>query len=157
MKSGNLNFLEHSGALQACNGTALPLPLLVGFIFIAKHQFKVMKNICYSSCNVQFCISKYRKNLHKRTNNSILSALPFWRFRLNEAWRRYLIYWYCIDVSTNTVCHSLSAGWLNQLRTEQSIDGHSRAACHLFVCWNAYVLRNIERYLLHDAAKTEVI
>ena len=26
-KSGNLNFLEHSGPVQACNGTALPLPL----------------------------------------------------------------------------------------------------------------------------------
>jgi len=23
-KSGNLNFLEHSGPVQACNGTALP-------------------------------------------------------------------------------------------------------------------------------------
>jgi len=29
MKSGNLNFLEPSGPLQDCNGTALPLPLLV--------------------------------------------------------------------------------------------------------------------------------
>jgi hypothetical protein len=28
MKSGNLNFLEPSGPLQACNGTALPLPYL---------------------------------------------------------------------------------------------------------------------------------
>ena len=28
MKSGNLNFLEPSGPLQACNGTALPLPLI---------------------------------------------------------------------------------------------------------------------------------
>jgi hypothetical protein len=27
MKSGNLNFLEPSGSLQACNRTALPLPL----------------------------------------------------------------------------------------------------------------------------------
>jgi len=27
MKSWNLNFLELSGLLQACNGTALPLPL----------------------------------------------------------------------------------------------------------------------------------
>ena len=27
MKSGNLNFLEPSGSLQACNGTALPLLL----------------------------------------------------------------------------------------------------------------------------------
>jgi hypothetical protein len=26
MKSGILNFLEPSGPLQACNGTALPLP-----------------------------------------------------------------------------------------------------------------------------------
>ena len=26
MKSGNLNFLEPSGPVQACNGTALPLP-----------------------------------------------------------------------------------------------------------------------------------
>ena len=27
MKSGNLNFLEPSGPFQACNGTALPLPV----------------------------------------------------------------------------------------------------------------------------------
>jgi hypothetical protein len=26
MKAGNLNFLEPSGLLQACNGTDLPLP-----------------------------------------------------------------------------------------------------------------------------------
>ena len=29
MKSGNLNFLEPSGPLQACKGTALPLPFTV--------------------------------------------------------------------------------------------------------------------------------
>ena len=29
MKSGNLNFLEPSGQLQVCNGTALPLPASV--------------------------------------------------------------------------------------------------------------------------------
>jgi len=29
MKSGNLNFLETSGPLQARNGTALPLPLMM--------------------------------------------------------------------------------------------------------------------------------
>jgi len=28
MKSGNLNFLDPSGPLQACNGTAFPLPYL---------------------------------------------------------------------------------------------------------------------------------
>jgi hypothetical protein len=31
-KSGNFNFLEHSGPLQACNGTALPLLLTVNEI-----------------------------------------------------------------------------------------------------------------------------
>jgi hypothetical protein len=30
MKSGNLNFLEHSRPLQAWNGTALPLPFNLG-------------------------------------------------------------------------------------------------------------------------------
>ena len=29
MKSGNLNFLEPCGPLQACNGTALPLPCII--------------------------------------------------------------------------------------------------------------------------------
>jgi hypothetical protein len=29
MKSGNLNFLEPSGPPQACNGTALPLAVIV--------------------------------------------------------------------------------------------------------------------------------
>jgi len=33
MKSGNLNFLESSGPLQACNGTDLPLPLISGLTF----------------------------------------------------------------------------------------------------------------------------
>ena len=29
MKSGILNFVEPSGPLQACNGTALPLPFIM--------------------------------------------------------------------------------------------------------------------------------
>ena len=35
IKSGNLNFLEPSGPVQACNGTALPLPLPVPFTVVA--------------------------------------------------------------------------------------------------------------------------
>jgi hypothetical protein len=34
MKSGNLNFLEPSGPLEACNGTALPLRLAMGQVFL---------------------------------------------------------------------------------------------------------------------------
>ena len=33
MKSGNLNFLEPSGPLQACNGTAIPLPFIFNQYF----------------------------------------------------------------------------------------------------------------------------
>ena len=34
MKSGNLNFLETSGALQACNGTALPIIIIIVIIVV---------------------------------------------------------------------------------------------------------------------------
>jgi hypothetical protein len=34
MKSGNLNFLEPSGSLQACNGAALTLPLPLLYVHI---------------------------------------------------------------------------------------------------------------------------
>jgi len=41
-KSGNLNFLELSGPVQACNGTDLPLPLLYeGVISIEKYSEKL--------------------------------------------------------------------------------------------------------------------
>ena len=36
MKSGNLSFLEPSGPLQACNGTALPLLLYIDYLCIDK-------------------------------------------------------------------------------------------------------------------------
>jgi len=45
MKSGNLNFLEPCGPLQACNGTALPLPFTLIYTF---HWFLKYKNICES-------------------------------------------------------------------------------------------------------------
>ena len=45
MKSGNLNFLEPSGPLQACNGTALPLRLFVFF-----QELTFLDNVkCHSS------------------------------------------------------------------------------------------------------------
>ena len=36
-KSGKLNFLEPSGPVQACNGTALPLPFTFDLRFIERH------------------------------------------------------------------------------------------------------------------------
>jgi hypothetical protein len=40
MKSGNLNLLEPSGPLQACNGTALPLPYF-NHLLLVKNNFLV--------------------------------------------------------------------------------------------------------------------
>jgi len=45
MKSGNLNFLEPSGPLQACNGTALH------FLLLLYHLFNVF--------TVGLCLSRY--------------------------------------------------------------------------------------------------
>jgi len=44
MKSGNLNFLEPSGPLQACNGTALPFLHVMVFptiLHVRKHRFPI--------------------------------------------------------------------------------------------------------------------
>jgi len=45
MKSGNLNYLEPSGPLQSCNGTALPLP--VGDTEIGRQVLTVFSFIIY--------------------------------------------------------------------------------------------------------------
>jgi len=40
MKSGNLNFLEPSGPLQACNGTALPFTVQIILKYFIKPPLK---------------------------------------------------------------------------------------------------------------------
>jgi hypothetical protein len=46
MKSGSLNLLDPSGPVQACNGIALPLPLV--FIDITKLSFTYPRRHCCS-------------------------------------------------------------------------------------------------------------
>ena len=48
MKSGNLNFLEPSGPLQACNGTALPLYIYI-YIYICIRSYHLL------ACHVMSC------------------------------------------------------------------------------------------------------
>ena len=47
MKSGNLNFLEPSGPLQACNGTDLPLHVPVGNVAFSRVRKAVQKASVY--------------------------------------------------------------------------------------------------------------
>ena len=41
MKSGNLNFVEHFSPSQACNGTALPLPLQMSICLHVEYQLSL--------------------------------------------------------------------------------------------------------------------
>jgi hypothetical protein len=63
MKSVNLNFLEHCGPLQACNGTALPLPLPICIT-----EKKVMNNFVLSKNKLPFG-QKWAKSLGKGGQN----------------------------------------------------------------------------------------
>ena len=68
MKSGNLNFLEPSEPLQACNGTALPLPLHVillkasVFLFLLLVQDKPRKDRCNLQWRGPNCASSLQLN-----------------------------------------------------------------------------------------------
>jgi len=57
MKSGNLNFLEPSGALQACNGTALPLLVILRDMLQIK--FFIRKNMIYFPRNIFTFFNKF--------------------------------------------------------------------------------------------------
>ena len=70
MKSGNLNFLEPSGPLQACNGTALPFNIYVVKLFVpfpvqcCRHCAAITK--LYMEINLTFF-----KGSREMINNSI--------------------------------------------------------------------------------------
>jgi len=48
MKSGNLNFPEPSGPLQACNGTALPLPTIRNNLSVPSSRVKQSEKYTWS-------------------------------------------------------------------------------------------------------------
>jgi lysyl-tRNA synthetase class I len=45
MKSGNFNFLEHSGPLQDCNGTALPIIILYYYSYQPEDSHMIDRNL----------------------------------------------------------------------------------------------------------------
>jgi len=50
MKSGNLNFLEPCGPLQACNGSSLPLPFTLGFE-------NINNKVCFEDSGLMGCFA----------------------------------------------------------------------------------------------------
>ena len=65
MKSGNLNFLEPSGPLKACNGTVLPLPLLlvIAFLFGLTVSQQFIFSVHKSSTDSVYKNKKKKKNV----------------------------------------------------------------------------------------------
>jgi hypothetical protein len=62
MKSGNLNFLEPSGALQACNGTALPSPFTVYLYAMRAYgdwEVKINKFLQYTIWRRSFMLGQF--------------------------------------------------------------------------------------------------
>jgi len=79
MKSGNLNFLEPSGPLQACNGTALPFTYgnVAPTVTRGKEPKKVKKNSLFTS---QIAKSTYFSPFRHETNlffNNTFLLIPF--------------------------------------------------------------------------------
>jgi hypothetical protein len=72
MESGNLNFLEPSGPLQACNGTVLPFIYIFVFVYLERNLLKVyrpkdvsakhgrdMKHGRYIQQDLSVCMSRF--------------------------------------------------------------------------------------------------
>ena len=83
MKSGNLNFLEPSGPLQACNGTALPLPftplcdtLIIKAIkiFVESYSWR-MKTLCPTWPVSGTAASRLLLKMHLNWYFSLLSGI----------------------------------------------------------------------------------
>jgi hypothetical protein len=103
MKSGNLNFLELSGPLQACNGTALP------YIFTRKKYYLLpLCHIFHNKSHMDFSGNQTGKLYHSYISyenfifiqlNYYPWILPGWRMKTNgerygriklfSHWRRY--------------------------------------------------------------------
>ena len=76
MKSGNLNFREPSGPLQACNGTDLPFYLTNGTIFLKKEKKKIAeRKMCVLTFSTRFVrnishTKRNERNMIKNVNRS---------------------------------------------------------------------------------------
>jgi hypothetical protein len=68
MKSGNLNFLEPSGALQACNGTALPVLLLLLLLLLLQLSFHSVAVVSTLEQTKQIRINIHRRNNKKHSS-----------------------------------------------------------------------------------------
>ena len=69
MKSGDLNFLEPSGSLQACNGTALPY-----YYYYYHHHHRVPEAKMAVACSRRGANNPLRRNILRPCRTKILNC-----------------------------------------------------------------------------------
>ena len=83
LKSGNLNLLEPSGPVQACNGIALPFLLLV-LLSVSCHQSSILVDSALTKS--EFC-SLLMASLNKTLKSVIIDGeLPITVAALSKGW-----------------------------------------------------------------------
>ena len=77
MKSGNLNFLEPSGPLQACNGTALPFTFTIIYRWILVRMRNVSEKKFVKKIKRTFYVNNVKKYSRARqsTDGSIIHPM----------------------------------------------------------------------------------
>jgi hypothetical protein len=99
MKSENLNFLEPSGALQACNGTALPFIYALGVMTGRQNypEINCSKHNPYRTCSSIFCSHKvcYRNSQIFIAQNILKKLLVhfLWMFHEDLTELKGLYFW----------------------------------------------------------------
>ena len=99
MKSGNLNFLEPCGPLQACNGPALPLP----FLCCVLNGTVLERQLIFNKSNI---ISKFSA---VSSRNFITSVFLLWgggwRDNMSHctSWVSYIKLWWALSLPANSL------------------------------------------------------
>ena len=102
MKCGNLNFLEPSGPLQACNGNSLPFHILIDARFVAVVVvYLTTFYIHYIASNEVIIIKQCNEGILCFVDRAYLSHLAN-RTKLTHKFSEY-VYCFSIHVSGNYV------------------------------------------------------
>ena len=105
MKSGNLNFLEPSGPLQVFNGTDLPLPLSLLYVFSLKITH-VWVEICRFNKHQNYCVFfKLHTAAKWHYRKSINFPHTFTRKTVTTKWAK--------STEKNAIFLRLMACWVN--------------------------------------------
>ena len=122
MKSGNLNFLESSGPLQACNGTNLPylrwdfFRIHMLWICVLNHPTKCGYIILvYGAASLMF-LFLLNSHINLSSTNWNMQDLTF----LQQYYRRFVSFWVLGFVDCSAVADILQDCWVFTFRVKHT-------------------------------------